>query len=225
LPRSETISTALAERFAGVRRAESNADVAETADIVVLGMRPAQLEDALAGVDFRPGQIVVSLVAGFSLEELRRRWPEVRACRVVPLPGIARGIGPMTMCPAIPEVEALLEPIGDLFVVADETQLNVGGLSCFMSTYFELQARLVAIAAQSGIGEAEARRYTTSLLSMLVDTARRTPEAHFGELVAEHQTKGGLNERVRDRLLAAGWFDVPATVMDDITTVSWKSLG
>ena len=44
-------------------------------------------------------------------------------------------------------------------------------------------------------------------------------------LVEEHQTKGGLNERVRATLLAKGWFDVPAAVLKETTTLSYKKLG
>ena len=57
--------------------------------------------------------------------------------------------------------------------------------------------------------ESDARGYVVSLLGMLADTAQHTPDASFGSLVAEHQTKGGLNERVRATLLEQGWFDVP----------------
>lgn len=71
-PRSEGKSLALAARFPKVRRAQSNAEVAE-ADIVFLGMRPMHIEDALAGIAFGPGQIIVSLVAGFGLDDIRIR--------------------------------------------------------------------------------------------------------------------------------------------------------
>ena len=223
-PRSEAVSRALAERFAGVRRAASNPEAA-AADIVVLGMRPAQLEAALTGIGFARGQIVVSLVAGLSLDELARRAPRARVCRVVPLPGIARGVGPITVYPGLPEVVALLEPLGDLLIAEDEARLNMGGLSAFMSSYFELQARLVQTAVAAGVPEDAARRYVVSLLSMLAGTAEQTPGARFGDLVAEHQTRGGLNERVRAALLADGWFDTPGRALRTIDDLRWQTLG
>ena len=51
---------------------------------------------------------------------------------------------------------------------------------------------------------------------------RPRPSAH---LVEEHQTKGGLNERVRAHLLASGWFDVPASALDETTRLNYKKLG
>lgn len=223
-PRSESVSTALAARFANVRRAGSNAEVAE-ADIVVLGMRPAQLAEAMTGLRFRPEHIVLSLVAGLNLAELRKIVPEARLARAVPMPGIARAIGPVTLYPGLPELVALLEPLGDLFVVDAESRLDMGGLSTFMSSYFELQARLIAIAVAGGASPEEARRYVVSLLGMLADTARRTAPDDFGRLVEAHQTKGGLNERVRGRLLVEGWFDKVGVALAAGAALKWTALG
>jgi pyrroline-5-carboxylate reductase len=223
-PRSEAVSRSLADRFASVTRAASNAEAAR-ADIVFLGMRPAQLDDATAGIDFSAGQIVVSMVAGFPLAEIAARWPRATVCRFIPLPGIARGVGPMTTYPAIAEIVALLSPLGDLFVVRDEASLHFGGINAFMSSYFELQRALIAVGAGSGQSEGDARRYVVSMLGMLADTARRTPDALFESLVHEHQTKGGLNERVRATLLEQGWFDQPRSALNATTTLGRKVLG
>ncbi len=186
-----------------MRRAASNAEVAK-ADIVFLGMRPMHLEEAIAGIEFGEGQIVVSMVAGFTLSDMRKRWPKARVCHFIPLPGIARGAGPMATHPAIPEIAKLFSPLGDLFVVTDESKLHFGGLNAFMSTYYKLLRALIDVGTSAGVSEADARGFVVSLLGMLADTAKRTPAQSFGRLVEEHQTKGGLNERVRTHLLAAG---------------------
>src|SRR5690242_387996 len=93
-PRSEATSLALAAKFAKVRRAGSNADAAK-AEMVFLGMRPMHLDEAMAGIDFGAEQILVSMVAGFSLAEIKARWPKPRVCRFIPMPGMARGKGPV----------------------------------------------------------------------------------------------------------------------------------
>jgi pyrroline-5-carboxylate reductase len=188
-------------------------------------MRPAQLAEAMTGLRFRPEHIVLSLVAGLNLAELRKIVPEARLARAVPMPGIARAIGPVTLYPGLPELVALLEPLGDLFVVDAESRLDMGGLSTFMSSYFELQARLIAIAVAGGASPEEARRYVVSLLGMLADTARRTAPDDFGRLVEAHQTKGGLNERVRGRLLVEGWFDKVGVALAAGAALKWTALG
>jgi len=110
-------------------------------------------------------------------------------------------------------------------VTTSEAALNMGGISAFMSSYFELQAALIRTAEAAGVSEPEACTYVTSLLSMLATTARHTAPEHFAGLVVEHQTKGGLNERVRATLLAAGWFAAPAATFDEINRLGWKKLG
>ncbi|HWU99801.1 MAG TPA: NAD(P)-binding domain-containing protein, partial [Devosia sp.] len=195
-PRSEAVSEALAARYPKVHRAGSNAEVA-TADIVFLGMRPMHLEEAMAGIDFKAGQIVASMVAGFSLADVQARWPEATVCRFIPLPGIAHGKGPMATYPEVPEIVRLFTPLGDLFVAPDEARIHFGGLNSFMSSYFELQRALIDVGTRAGISEPDARRFVVSMLGMLADTAQRTPANAFDQLVEEHQTRGGLNERVR----------------------------
>ena len=223
-PRSEAISRGLSARFAKVSRAESNAGVAK-ADIIFLGVRPIHLDEAMSGIDFGEGQIVASMVAGFGLAEIRARWPKPRVCRVIPMPGIAHGKGPIATYPAVPEIVNLLAPLGDLFVVSDESKLGFGGLHAFMSSYFELQRALIEVGMGTGLPEVDARRYVVSLLGMLADTAQRTPPESFARLVEEHQTKGGLNERMRAALLGRGWFDVPRAALNETTTLSYRKLG
>ena len=223
-PRSDAVSAALAARFPKVQRATSNAEAA-AADIVFLGMRPAQVDEALEGVTFGAGQIVVSMVAGFALSEIATRWPLAAVCRLVPLPGIARRVGPIAMYPALPPIIRLVEPLGDLFVVDSESQLYFGGLSAFMSSYFQLQHALIDAGTEAGVAEADARRYVISMLGMLADTGSRASPSEFATLVEGHQTKGGLNARVREQLLAAGWFDAPRAALLASTTLDRSKLG
>ena len=223
-PRSEATSLALSAKFKKVSRAQSNAEVA-TAEIVFLGMRPVHVEDAMAGIDFKAGQIVASMVAGFGLNDIKARWPKATVCRFIPLPGIARGKGPMAIYPAVPEIVKLMSPLGDLFVAPDEARIHFGGLNSFMSSYYELQRALIDVGTGAGISPSDARGFVVSLLGMLADTAQHTPDAAFGSLVEEHQTKGGLNERVRAALLEQGWFDAPRAVLNATTGLSYKKLG
>jgi pyrroline-5-carboxylate reductase len=98
-PRSEARSVALATNFAKVRRAHSNAEVVADSDIVFLTMRPAQVEDALDGLRFRPDQTVVSFVTGLFLPDLAALAPDSQVARILPLPMIAEGQGPVICFP------------------------------------------------------------------------------------------------------------------------------
>lgn len=223
-PRSEAVSASLAAKYPRVRRAANNQEVAD-ANVVFLGMRPAQFHEAMVGVDFRADQIVVSMVAGLNLVDIEARWPKPTVCRLFPTPGVAFHTGPITIFPRVDPVIDMFGPLGDLFVVNEENKLGFGGLNAFMSSYFELESALIGVATGSGLPAIDARRFVVSLLAMLAETARRTAPEGFDNLVAEHQTKGGLNERVRAALLSDGWFDRPRAALSATTALSYKRLG
>jgi len=224
-PRSEAISSGLAERFPNVSRLASNAAVAKASDIVFLGMRPAQLETALDGVVFGQGRILVSFVAGLSIAELQALAPEAKVCRVLPLPMISRGQGPVLYFPALPQIAELLEGMGDVVLAGSEDELKtIVGVSAFMSSYFELQQTLVGSLIGQGVPIETASLYVRSLLAGLAGTAHLTSLDMQSALPGLHQTKGGLNERVRQHLLAAGWFDEPLKAFAGLTRFERKNL-
>ncbi len=222
--RSEAISSDLERRFTGVRRA-ANAEVAANSDIVFLAMRPTQVEDALSGIRFARDQLVVSFVTGLSLEDLAALAPGATVGRVLPLPSIARCEGPVICYPALPQVLQLFAGMGRVVVPASEGELvAMGSVSGFMSSYFELQNALIAWLGQRGVSDEHATTYVTALLHGLAGTAQSAAATALPGLPAEHETKGGLNQRVRQKLQERGWFDQPAQCFAEILSLSRSSL-
>ncbi|MBO3759282.1 NAD(P)-binding domain-containing protein [Ciceribacter sp. L1K22] len=223
-PRSEDLSLSLADRFETVTRARSNAEVSEESDIVFLGVRPAQVEEALQDVRFRPGQIVCSFITGLRLPELGGIAPSSTVCRVLPLPAIATRKGPVVHFPAVPDIERLIAPLGDVVIPHSEDELvAMGSASGFMSTYFEMQESLVTWLGGKGVSEEAANLYVRSMLSGLAETGLVSTEPLLG-LADEHETKGGLNERTRRHLRENGWFDQIAKALDSVRQFSRSEL-
>lgn len=121
--RSEHFSHELAGRFAQVSLFDDNVDLAAASDIVVLAVRPAQLEDALTGISFRADQIVLSFITGLALKELQVLAPQSIVMRMVPLPMIARCEGPILAYPEVPVVSALFGNLGELIVTDSEAAM------------------------------------------------------------------------------------------------------
>lgn len=223
-PRSEKTSEELAARFETVRRASSNAEVARDSDIIFLAMRPAQVEEALQGVEFRPDQIVCSFVTGLLVPDLERIAPASTVCRVLPLPAIAIRKGPIIHYPQVPEIMQLIEGLGDIVLPASEAELvTLGGVSGFMSTFLELQAALTDWLTERDVSEEAARLYTRSIFSGLSETALHSPTP-LRELADGHETRGGLNERTRKYLLEHGWFDAVADALNAVQQFSRTDL-
>jgi pyrroline-5-carboxylate reductase len=224
-PRSEAASAMLAARYPNVVRAGSNACVAESSDLVFLAVRPTQVEAALEGVSFHDGQIVVSFVTGLSLEEVAMLAPHSSVCRVLPLPTVEYGAGPIVCCSTQQVVTDLFSQLGNVISVDTENELRaIGCVSGFMSTYFELQQSMACWLEEQGVSRANASVYVRSMLSGLANTAMHTPVGGQSELSVRHETKGGLNERVRRHLREQGWFDGPIEALERLQGLTRSSL-
>ena len=217
-PRSEDRSRRLAADFDRCARLESNQAVIDASDIVVLGMRPQQLDEAIAGLRFRDDQIIASLIAGTPPSGIKPLVaPASRVCQLIPLPAIVLRRGPLVISPPIPEVVTALDGLGEIVTLDDEALIRA--LSCasaFMSTYYEIQNSLIAWIVQQGVDEETASRYIRAELDGLAAVGWVTSEADREGLPLEHQTKGGLNERVRARLLGEGWFEALVGAVDGV---------
>jgi pyrroline-5-carboxylate reductase len=93
-----------------------------------------------------------------------------------------------------------------------------------MSSFFELQRSLKEYLEDLSVTPAEASFYVRSMMAGLADTALRTPADRQDALPAEHETMGGLNERIRRTLQDRGWFNEPGSAFDRLTGIDRKSL-
>ncbi len=199
-------------------RLGSNQEVVDAADIVVLSMRPQQMDEALAGLSFRKDQVIASFIAGSPPSVIADLVsPAKRIAQLIPLPAIEYGRGPLLICPKIPEVIEVFGSLGDVIVIDDETQIRVFSVaSAFMSTYYQMQNTIIDWMTTRGVGESTAASYVLSELEGLATVGKATPVGRLVDLPAEHQTKGGLNERVRDHMASAGAFAALRAALDDV---------
>lgn len=96
-PREERVSSA---RGLGFSAAASNAELAEGCDILVLAVKPQEMEDALKGLGDCSGKLVISIAAGVNLARIETSLPGARVVRAMPntplqvasgVTGVARG--------------------------------------------------------------------------------------------------------------------------------------
>ncbi len=216
-PRSEAKSRALAEAYDNTTRLESNAEVVARSDIVLLGVLPKQI-GTLGELPFRADQIIVSFLAGVSVERLRSHVaPASRVVRMIPLPCIEYGKGPILMTPPDPIIEALFAPLGDLVISEEENDLDTISIaSGLMSSHFQMQNAVVDWLRARGMSDARTSAFVRSLFIGLGELALRD-EQRGGSLPPEHyETTGGLNETARAYLNRAGWFDEVTKVLDTV---------
>lgn len=116
----------------GIHSCSTNEALIESSDVVILAMKPQDLSAAIDPIAslFNEGQIVISLVAGVTLDTLEKKLPQCRVVRVMPnTPSlIGRGVLGFVMDHEDDGLKILVEdlfsPVGYVLQVADEDQFE-----------------------------------------------------------------------------------------------------
>jgi len=99
--------------------AVSNAEIAERADVVVLAVKPARLEDAAA--ELRGAKVVVSLLGATPLRAVAAAFPGATAIRVMPNVAVEVRRGVLCLAgEAPPELREKLQLLGHVVELPDE---------------------------------------------------------------------------------------------------------
>lgn len=110
-------AVALAEEL-GAEAVDTNRELADRADVVVLAVKPAKLGTVAA--EMRAARAVVSLLGATSLETVREAFPGSEVVRVMPNLGVEVRRGVLCMA-GVPDAElrSLLEGLGHLVELPD----------------------------------------------------------------------------------------------------------
>ena len=151
-PRNRRKTEYLQQEFACRPRTDNQAVVAGS-DCVIIATRPADCLEALAGLEFRPCQTLISVVAGIQIASLRQAVPEtLSVVRAMPVSSAEVGASPTLIYPADDFVAELFGYCGSSIVVDDEAQFDQGTvLACAYSWYFELFQTLIDAAGGTGL--------------------------------------------------------------------------
>jgi pyrroline-5-carboxylate reductase len=217
-PRSAPRSAELAARHPHVRVASHNQLVVDAADIVILAVLPDQMAAVCSSQSFREEQVVVSLAAGWPPSLLARYVdPAATVCQMIPLPMIALHTGPVVICPRVRRVEHLLEGCGEIVSIEREEDLLV--LSCAsatMSTFLAFENTVIDWSIKHGLNARTAKDYVAALFLGLATEVMHTGLDRLPEMPQEHETRGGLNEYLRQSLTTAGVFAELANHLDHL---------
>ncbi|CAB4925548.1 unannotated protein [freshwater metagenome] len=202
----------LADEIGGTAAA-SNADVVAASDLVVLCHKPAQLtavaQDAAPAVTSTT--IIVSLLGGVALADVRGAYPGARVFRIMPntAVGIRAGViglvdddaGDPAACAA---VQDLLSTVGELFVVPESQMAALTAVSGVAPAYAALVAEAqIDAAVRAGIPAPVAARLVGASLAGGVAILRRQDMDTLGVRRAV-TSPGGVTARGLAALEAGG---------------------
>ena len=198
-PRGAANVDRLREKFPQITVAASNAEVVEKSDLIVVAVRPDQLDDALADAPFRDSQTVVSVLAGVSIDAVRRAVGKdgIPVARAIPLPPVAEHGVNVPVIPGIPTAVELFNRIGGALVVPDESQMAVLSAATGACTgLLQYISSLIDWSVDHGLSQDVAEPFIRGMAASLAPSLTDT-ETPMDQVIRSHETPGGLNEQLR----------------------------
>ncbi len=192
----------LAERFA-IQTAESNREAAESADLVVLTIKPQVLQSVMRQLfgNLRPEQVVVSVIAGAPIDVLVKGLGHEAIVRVMPnTPAqVGEGMSVWSTTPGVTDaqrqrVQAVLQALGEELWVDEEKYVDMAtALSGTGPTYvFLMMEALIDAGVHMGFSRRIAEQIVLQTVSGSVAFARDSGK-HMAELRNMVTSPGGTS--------------------------------
>ncbi len=143
-PRNVDIARHLQREF-DCRVQADNQAVVDNADFVFIATRPEHCIDVLSALEFKPGRVLVSVVAGIETEKLRTALPSgVEIVRAMPVSSAEVSASPTLIYPDNTFVGELFDYCGSSIPVDNEAYFTQGNiLACVYSWYLALFDELI----------------------------------------------------------------------------------
>jgi pyrroline-5-carboxylate reductase len=201
----------------GIHVESDNAKAAQTAEVVVLSVKPQKLDKVLAGLRgfIAPQALVVSIVAGASIEKIMRGLNHPYIVRSMPnTPAqIGEGITVWTVSSAVSEeqkqtAQRLLSALGDEIYVEEENYLDMAtALSGTGPAYvFLFMEAMVDAGVHLGFPRRIAEQLVAKTVRGSVDYyTKREDQVHLARLRNEVTSPGGTSAAALYYLEKAGF--------------------
>lgn len=192
----------LKEQF-GIKTADSNEELVEQADILVLAVKPQDLLGAIEPISqaFLEKQIVISLAAGIRMSVLEKHLPQCRLARMIPnTPSlIGRGVIGYLLNDDEDDalestVEDLCDGLGQVLKMADEDQLEALMVATSSGTGFlyEMMMYWQDWILEHGFDAETARKMTVETFVGASLLAEQSPQIAIEELQNRVASRKGV---------------------------------
>lgn len=213
-PRGPRNSQRLSERY-GLPVAESNAEVVEKSDVVVLATRPLDMLDALMDLPWREGQTAISVAAGVALTGLSRAVSPATAVRSLPVTAAKIGESPTCLYPENDIARELFTRLGKVHVFPDEKLFDLGSMYGVVFSVFHATIQSVASWFEdNGLDAETARALSAASFRATSGMVEHHPDRAFGDMVNEYIPEGSLSRITLENLREQGGMEAWHTALD-----------
>lgn len=189
-PRSQSRQQALVQSY-GCTAASSNQQVVDNADLVLLSVRPEHLSNLLESLQFAPGQILISCVAGVGMERLQSILPSQVIVRTMPLACAEVGEGAVPLYPANEPAAELLGQLGTLVEMNSEADFELATVAACMNGWmFSYFDQLIRWYQAQGLEAQKARDLVLAAVSGATALASAKPQASLSAISDSIATDG-----------------------------------
>ncbi len=217
-PRNAERARALRDEY-GHAIAPSNAEVVARSEIVLLSTRPAQTVEAIAELPWIAEQLVISVAAGISLDELRALVGPADAVLCMPSNAAMIGSSIVPFYPDNPRARTLLRSLGTPVALPDE---GAFGAAAVLGAHYGWLLRLMATNARwltdHGVPEHSARALVQGQFASVAAIAGHRDDIGLNALADELNLPGGITAhgyRLFEENHAIGdWSDVMDSVLE-----------
>ncbi len=194
---------------------KSNQEVLDQSQLVVLAVTPQIAADVLADLKFRDDHHLISLISPISSDWIRNKLPStVKLNKMVPLPFIQYGKGPILLYPEDKELISLLDELGHVVCVENEKQLDaLITITALVSPFYRVLSETIKWGSENELSVEKSADYTVSFFDALIYMASKTKKEELLDLWQE-MTPGGLNQKATDSLAKRAGFEMWSDALD-----------
>ena len=182
-----------------------------------------QAAETIAGLPWHPAHTLVSLCAGLPIDALMFNAGAATLARATPITAAAIGESPTCLYPDVAPAREVLQELGPVHVLAEESQIDVACVSAALYGWvYSLIEEMALWSAHQGLPPATARTLVSQAVRASAGMVIAQPERSLPELLEELSPPGGITElglqTLRDVRAFEYWQRACQAVLDEINT-------
>lgn len=207
-PRNRDKAAHLQKQFDCAVQADNQA-VVDRCDYIVIATRPAHCLETLAELAFKPGQSLISVVAGIDTVELRRVLPaELEIVRAMPVSSAQVGASPTLIYPRHYFAKTLFDHCGNAITVDDERYFTQGSiLACVYCWFFSLFEALIEATEGPRLPAPLGAELVMGMAKGAAELALNSDTRTAGEIAEAIATEGTFSKLGLDQLKREAAFE------------------
>ena len=196
---------------------ESNQQLIDSSDAVILSLRPDRVNDVLSPCRFRPGQLLISCVAGVSVETLYQLAPETLIVRAMPVSSVEFAEGATPLYPANEFCRSLFNQISTPVELNDERSFEIAlTAACANGWFYQLFAQLEGWLVKENIDPAAARCLMLNAAKSAAVYGLKQHDQPLTEILNGIATEGTFTRKGLDIMQQTDAFDAWDNACDEI---------